>query len=455
MTPDPSGQTPNRIDLTRRKVLAGLGAVGLASAGAGLGTSALFSDRESFEGNVFTAGELDLAVRYDAVYNGSPAENLAPTPSGTVDGDPGLFYTLDDVKPGDSGSVNVCFELNTNPAYLWFCTTQTADGENGQNEPELEAEGADTDGLGELDDAIVASAFYCDEQGVPIDGGDIATDVTLAGLLAAFAGGQPLNAAAVDAVAGDQAPYPPSAEPGATTGPCICIEWALPVETGNEVQSDTLAFDIVFHAVQARNTDGTLNPCTGESDLGSGDGDGGVQQPAPPQTDFEDETDDGWQLFGDATTADAQVVSSGGNPGAYLEGVDTATGGIWYFDAPGSFLGDQSAFAGGALGYDLQQSPDGTLVRDDVVLVGAGTTLVYRYDSVSEFPAVTPAWSEYETPLDTTAGWTVGSATGPAATPTEIAAVLGDLTALRIRGEFVNGNDTGGLDNPRFIAPSP
>jgi predicted ribosomally synthesized peptide with SipW-like signal peptide len=438
------------IDLTRRKLLVGAGAVGLASAGAGLGTSALFGDTESFTGNTVTAGTLDLVVRYESTYNGAPAENLAPNPSGSVDGPAGLFYTLEDVKPGDSGWFQFCFELTTNPAYLWTCTEQTADDENGQNEPELETEGADTDGLGELDDAILVDVYYANEDGTAIPGGELASGVTLAGALAAFATGKALNADAVDAVPGEQTPYDPSSEAGVVTGPCVRFDWVLPLETGNEVQSDGLAFAIDFHAVQARNTDGTTNPC-GE-DTG-GNGGGGTQDPEPPETDFEDEDDAGWQLIGDATTGDAQVVSTGGNPGAFLQGVDTATGGIWYFDAPASFLGDQSAFAGGSLAYDLQQSPDGTLVRDDVVLEGAGTTLVYRYDSVVEFPAVTPAWSEYEIPLAPTAGWTVGSSTGPAATPTEIASVLGDLTALRIRGEFVNGNDTGGLDNPRFVAP--
>ena len=439
------------IDLTRRKLLIGAGAIGLASASAGLGTSALFSDRESFENNVIAAGTLDLLVHYDSMYNGAPAENLAPNPSGTVDGEPGLFYTLDDVKPGDSGWFQFCFELNTNPAYLWVCTEQTADAENGQNEPELEAEGEDTDGLGELDDEIVVDVYYAAEDGTPIPGGELASGVTLAGALAAFAGGIPLNADAVDAEPGDQTPYPPSSEPGVVTGPCVRFDWVLPVGTGNEVQSDSLAFAIDVHATQARNTDGTDNPCADEA--GNTGGDDGTQEPAPPQTDFEDEDDAGWQLFGDATAAEAQVVSTGGNPGAYLEGVDTATGGIWYFDAPASFLGDRSAFAGGSLAYDLQQSPDGTLVRDDIVLEGAGTTLVYRYGSVADFPDVTPDWSEYDIALDPSAGWTVGSSSGSAATPTEIASVLGDLTALRIRGEFVNGNDTGGLDNPRLVAP--
>jgi Ca-activated chloride channel family protein len=61
-------QDTNLINLTRRQMLAGVGAVGLASAGAGLGTSALFSDREEFQNNQFVAGELDLKVDWQQRY---------------------------------------------------------------------------------------------------------------------------------------------------------------------------------------------------------------------------------------------------------------------------------------------------------------------------------------------------------------------------------------------------
>ena len=55
-------------NLTRRKMLAGHGTVGLASAGAVLGTSAYFSDREEFSNNCLTAGPLDLKLDYNATY---------------------------------------------------------------------------------------------------------------------------------------------------------------------------------------------------------------------------------------------------------------------------------------------------------------------------------------------------------------------------------------------------
>ncbi|WP_169051790.1 vWA domain-containing protein [Halorhabdus amylolytica] len=60
-----------RYELSRRKVLAGLGTIGLAGAGAGFGTTAYFSDEETYENNTLTAGALDLTVDWEEhYYNG-------------------------------------------------------------------------------------------------------------------------------------------------------------------------------------------------------------------------------------------------------------------------------------------------------------------------------------------------------------------------------------------------
>jgi len=59
-----------KLTLTRRRLLAGLGTVGVASAGAGLGTTAYFSDQETFENNALTAGEFDLMLDWQVTYTG-------------------------------------------------------------------------------------------------------------------------------------------------------------------------------------------------------------------------------------------------------------------------------------------------------------------------------------------------------------------------------------------------
>jgi predicted ribosomally synthesized peptide with SipW-like signal peptide len=59
----------DRIELTRRKILASAGAVGAAGLGAGLGTSALFSDTERFANNSLAAGNLDLRMDWEEHYS--------------------------------------------------------------------------------------------------------------------------------------------------------------------------------------------------------------------------------------------------------------------------------------------------------------------------------------------------------------------------------------------------
>lgn len=53
---------PENIELSRRRVLGGLAATGLASAAAGAGTMAAFSDSESSTGNTVQSGTLDLTL---------------------------------------------------------------------------------------------------------------------------------------------------------------------------------------------------------------------------------------------------------------------------------------------------------------------------------------------------------------------------------------------------------
>jgi len=57
------------MELSRRKVLAGLGTIGVASAGVGLGTSAYFSDVETFTNNRLVAGSLDLTLDWEEHYS--------------------------------------------------------------------------------------------------------------------------------------------------------------------------------------------------------------------------------------------------------------------------------------------------------------------------------------------------------------------------------------------------
>jgi predicted ribosomally synthesized peptide with SipW-like signal peptide len=266
----------HQIDTHRRKVLAGIGAVGLASAGAGLGTTAFFSDRESFANNTLQAGSLDLFVDYEASYESDgQAENMAETAAGVQDGEPaGMFYDLRDVKPGDSGHLKFCFEIVDNPAYVWACG-DLSEAENGVTEPESEVD--ETPDEGELAENIEGRLVYChEEDGELVEDETVATG-SLAALFEALATGVPLDGdgGAGAMTPGEQSPYDQTVavEEGDdyVTGPCVCLFWEIPTAVGNVIQSDSLTMDLDFHALQARHNDGTHNPCV---DVVKVDGDG-------------------------------------------------------------------------------------------------------------------------------------------------------------------------------------
>ncbi|RNJ27314.1 vWA domain-containing protein [Halosegnis longus] len=204
-------QEPQLYRLSRRNVLAGLGTIGLASAGAGLGTSAFFSDEEEFVDNTLVAGELDLLVDWQQTYdfgdghqfvNAHPdhdgdgeqsvdidgavskysdfpdtedpdsnganlpvldCDNIPPLTEADFGTDPVTGEDMEtlvqftDVKPGDSGEVTFSLHLCDNPGYVWMQANNISETGGAGTEPELIV---DPDNLGDLGDAIQATLWY-------------------------------------------------------------------------------------------------------------------------------------------------------------------------------------------------------------------------------------------------------------------------------------------------------
>lgn len=261
------------IELSRRRVLGGLGAVGVASAGAALGTSAYFSDEESFDDNVLTAGSLDLLVDYYSYWDQGMAG--MGSVSGTADGE-AVAAELGDVKPGDNGLIALCPRIDDNPAYLWLAGELTANDENGQSEPEAEVDDSGGDpgeGNGELAESIDLTVSYCDvadevgDEFDPDDADPIAEIWTgsLEEFLEASATGFALDGNANVPEEGDfPAPGDQACFDGTSAeesdNPCLCIDWEIPTDVGNEIQTDSVAFDLQLYAEQCRHNDGTDNP---------------------------------------------------------------------------------------------------------------------------------------------------------------------------------------------------
>ena len=191
--------------------------------------------------------------------------------------------------------------------------------------------------------------------------------------------------------------------------------------------------------------------CTGSTGTVTGD--------AKQQSGF-DSDDEGWTIVGDAQSSQVKpdFNGTGGNPGGLISADDDVAGGTWYFQAPPRYLGDNHDIVGKTLRFDVKVTPiDSPFGNYDVVIGGGGVNLAYNTS-----PDPGTDWTTYTVPLSA-AGWKVigddldpdevddaDFAALPDATDADFAAVLGDVTTLRIRGEFNDGPDTGSLDNVRW-----
>ena len=176
---------------------------------------------------------------------------------------------------------------------------------------------------------------------------------------------------------------------------------------------------------------------------------GGYEEGAKTVSAFSADAD-GWTIVGDAQASSVKpdYSGTGGNPDGLISAKDDVTGGVWYFQAPAKYLGDNSATYGKILKYDLKVTPITDPFDDtDVVLEGGGKRLVFDTS-----PAPGTDWTAYKVPLSESSGWEKDSLTGAAPTADELKAVLANLTLFRIRGEFNTGPDTGSLDNVKFGA---
>ncbi|HZS38403.1 MAG TPA: laminin B domain-containing protein [Polyangia bacterium] len=198
----------------------------------------------------------------------------------------------------------------------------------------------------------------------------------------------------------------------------------------------------------------SLTAGCGSVDGGGGPGNPYTGDPAAPaiRSTFDSDVE-GWTLQGFNTdkpdyavdaklTAPALFDAAGGDPGGACERHETFYGYTDYFAAPAKFLGDRAAYQGGGLRFELRRSdPPSAYAAPLIILQGGGAGFLYSggHDAAA-------TWSAYTVPLDAGAGWTHLDGTTPA-TADELHFALAELTAIWIRGEFVNGVDDGWLDD--------
>ena len=233
----------NQFRLTRRRALGGIAAIGVASAAAGVGTSAFFSDQETFEGNSITAGEFGLEVvpEVENIDQGGigPDEDLEWEVKEGKGGDEAIVgyspIKITDAKPGDS--YEFCWDITVedNPGYVAIAAS--SDEENG-----VDAGNVKLDDLWDVDDEedLTTIGEATEVDGVTLDGEPIpgAEYDSLEDLLEDLEDGELLS------------------DFGADEEKRLCIDLSIPTDVGNELQGAVLDWDLAFYAEQQRHNDG-------------------------------------------------------------------------------------------------------------------------------------------------------------------------------------------------------
>jgi hypothetical protein len=166
---------------------------------------------------------------------------------------------LSDIKPGDFGGVTVSFALCDNPGFVWAVGGLLDAAENGTTEPEAD-DPDETEGGVELLGAVETAIWIDDGNGY--QNGDESPRFTGTLREALRALDPPGGAGNVEeARTGVRLPGDLPAEEGGGRGVnCFAAEethslvfaWWLPVDHGNEVQSDAVAFDLGLYTEQCR-----------------------------------------------------------------------------------------------------------------------------------------------------------------------------------------------------------
>ena len=271
-----------------KKILMSMLVLALVSTVVAGATGAFFTDREISEGNVFTAGSIDLKVDSTASYNG---ESILAGSWEEMDlGIDSKFFNYEDLKPGDIGENTISLHVYSNDAWGRFVVDVTDDIENGCTEPEVEEETeCMSDNDGELREALLFTSWldegdipgfqnykpdpqnegaYYDAQVDLLEGDNILNGVEVAFWTGEMAETNSWDFAQIFAetyvahqctIESGHATYDTChglALDGRMVGSTTYyfgLAWELPGANGNEVQSDGMVADMTFEVEQYRN----------------------------------------------------------------------------------------------------------------------------------------------------------------------------------------------------------
>lgn len=218
-----------KVDLTRRKVLGGLASIGAASAAAGAGTMAYFSDTEKSSNNTVSAGTLDLE------FDSSGATSLAV--SNAKPGDQG--YTV--IKLNNKGSIAGNLDVNVGSVdsngVFTASVASTSEDAGGDGDDGVESEGntATSDG-GELEENMNVEGHIEAPSDISKSQGTYSDDFSPSSNSDSFLTSTTLNNAVGE--------YSTSSSINGGNSKFLIVEWDIPTTVGNTIQDDSVTFDV-------------------------------------------------------------------------------------------------------------------------------------------------------------------------------------------------------------------
>lgn len=201
----------------------------------------------------------------------------------------------------------------------------------------------------------------------------------------------------------------------------------------------------------------TVRPGGGQV-VGGHEGASTAQRDAVPSriASYFDDSTLGWTVWGDAQgpSVDPTFVPGLGDPPGSIGADDDAAGGVWYWRAPSSYWSDEvNPTPDPRLRFDLRQSGDGPLFDAcDVIVVdgGRGACLTGSAVPGATFTSYTvrfrvgdESWHE----VGASGGFPSTVKPGDPISQNALDTIVGSIDGLFIRGEFITGPDSGGLDN--------
>ncbi|MFW6458644.1 MAG: hypothetical protein ACOCY6_04430 [Halodesulfurarchaeum sp.] len=261
------------MTITRRQLLAGLGGATIVFGGTALARRPPTFTQYTYAEPTDDTSDGILRIAWYETRNGTFVENQGGTDDGeevTLDPDvtpeylleatertdvAGPVLTLSNVLPGDFGTLVVGLEVveeeAPDPIALWLAGELTESAENGINEPERSA-GDTTPDTGELDEAATIEVWSDSSVLGSCDGLRTLEESLRAPIVERDSFSSVFDPAAAIVNEGVRV-FDDCLGPG--TIRCVALGWALPKNTGDQVQGDSLAFDFHFAA----------GPCDGDS----------------------------------------------------------------------------------------------------------------------------------------------------------------------------------------------